>query len=486
MNTNREEKALFEFKHIMENLLQLLCKATEAQTGYLYWVNRKRQQFVLETSKTKYPNVMFKDRVAFDKYFLDDFKNIAGTNQLKVGRDIDRSLLQHYFDQAAINYLTIIPFQNNGETVALTVLETEDPIPLEELEPILSAYNNAHVNVLNTYLELTDLYEDEQKWADYDDSLKVFTINQGIVDIINKMIVEMQKLLPTGGIVVAVRGMNTWVTVLRSSLASKSPDMGLMVEEKSLAYEALQKGEPLFSIHFNQNPKRISSSELRTDGATYAIPMLIQSRRHAVVITYDKNPLIFKESVKHQLNNLARVAALSIKSEMNGLPPEMDLFTTEFGNFSEDLWRLNLEQQIHRPKSEKDHVWFGMIGIDNLTDLRSKYRLEDLKKLQRLMVKAINPSRLGYNGIIGYNSDYVFTYMISGTAEDDHRVWLDTNIDDLKNKLDLGDERRVEVRIKAGFIKLDDDKQDADQIVLDAKQALNMAISNRDTSFVNM
>lgn len=486
MNTSREEKALFEFKKIMENLMQLLCKATASNTGYLYWVNRKREQFVLETTETEYSNVMFKDRIDFNKFFLDDYKNITSPVQLEVGKQLDISQLKHYFDQPFVKSVTIIPFQNNGETVALTVLESENLLSMQAFKKIFSAYISAHVNVLNTYLELTDLHDDEQKWLDYDQKLNHLTTHSGSVDVLKKLIIEIQSLVPTGGVVVAVRGMSTWVTVLRSVKSPKSPEVGLMVEEKSLAHEALQKGESLFSIHFNQNPKRISSSEIQTEGATLAIPMLIRDKRHAVILAYDKNPLVFKESVKHQLKNLVRVASLEIKSEMNGKESSFDLFTTEYGSLKQEMWMLSLDQYLERARPATDQVWFGMIGIDNLAELRSQYRLDDLKKVQRLMVKALNPSRLGYNGIIGFNSDYVFTYIFSGSAEDDHQSWLETNIQDLKSKLDLGDARQVEVIIKAGFVKIKPERTDSDKVLNDAKQALNTAMTNKDASYVSV
>lgn len=486
MNTNREEKALFEFKKIMENLMQLLCKATATNTGYLYWVNRKREQFVLETTETEYSNVMFKDRIDFNKFYLDDYKNITSPVQLEVGKQLDISQLKHYFDQPSVKFVTIIPFQNNGETVALTVLESENALSMQEFKKIFSAYVSAHVNVLNTYLELTDLHDDEQKWLDYDQKLNNLTTNSGSVDILKKLITEIQSLLPTGGVVVAVRGMSTWVTVLRSVKSPKSPEVGLMVEEKSLAHEALQKGESLFSIHFNQNPKRISSSEIQTEGATLAIPMLIRDKRQAVILAYDRNPLVFKESVKHQLKNLVRVASLEIKSELNGKENSFDLFTSEYGSLNQEMWMLSLDQYLGRVRPLTDQVWFGMISIDNLAELRSQYRLDDLKKVQRLMVKALNPSRLGYNGIIGFNSDYVFTYIFSGVTEDEHQSWLETNMQDLKSKLDLGDARKVEVVIKAGFVKIKPDQTESDKILTDAKQALNTAMTNKDASYVSV
>jgi hypothetical protein len=322
------------------------------------------------------------------------------------------------------------------------------------------------------------MFEDQSRWEGYDRSLDSFNKNLTHVQVLDHLLNEVQRLLPGGGCSIVLRGMETWVSVLRSEKSYNSPSLGLMVEERSMAFDALQKGEPVFSMHFNQNPKRISTSESETEGATLAIPMLINGRRQSVLLVYDKNPLVFTESVKHQLKNLVRVAGLSIRAKMGKKRISDDLFTSEYGNFKPDLWKLSLEKQIERKNSGSEHVWFGMIGVENLSEIRSQYRLDDLVKLQRIIVKAINPSRLGYNGIIGFNSDYVYSYIFVGMSEEHHKQWLKTNILDLKNKIDLGDGRKVSVSINAGSTKLTNDARDMDEIINDAKQSLNVAMNS--------
>src|SRR5690625_6525314 len=49
--------------------------------------------------------------------------------------------------------------------------------------------------------------------------------------------------------------------------------------------------------------------------------------------------------------------------------------------------------------------------LENLSELRASFRLGELKKIQRIIVRALNPSRLGYNGFIGFHSDYVYPYL---------------------------------------------------------------------------
>lgn len=481
MSSKREEKALLEFKHIMDDLMQLVGRSTNAKTAYLYWVNRSRQQFVLETTYTEFSNVMFKDRIGFEKFYLDQFKEINDILQLEVGNEVSEEDLLHYYNRVPTNYLTIIPFENNNSTVALTVLETEQALNIREFEKPISAYRNAHMNVLNTYLELTDLYEDQKKWTEYDKSADMITTKMSHVDVFSVMAEEMQKLLPSGGVSVVLRGMETWVNVLRSSKSPEYPSIGLMVDEKSMAYDALQKGETLFSIHFNQNPKRISASEKSTDGATLAIPVLMSEKRCAVVLAYDKNPLTFKESTKHQLRNLVKIASLTIQANEDNTNISQNILSTEYGNFQPELMDRCIETERER-ESGKGQMWFGLIGIDNLSELRSRFRLEDLKKLQRLMVKALNPSRLGMNGMIGFHSDYVYSYVMMSSDKEQHDEWLETVRQDLKNKLDLGDGRKVEVLINYGSKEVESESGEMKELWKEVKQSLSSAMRNENAT----
>ncbi|TVQ67671.1 MAG: GAF domain-containing protein [Balneolaceae bacterium] len=485
MTTNREEKALREFKQIMRDLLRLLARSVDVPVAYLYWVNRYRKQFVLETSTTTLSNVMFKDRIDFDRHFLDDFKNIAGILQLETGRNIREEELSHYFDGNTARHITLLPFQNNGQTVALSVLEGKDLLSLRKYEEEITAYRNAHLKVLNTYLELTDLYQDQQIWTDYDKDLEQLSTARQSHEMITRMVNSMQKWLPDGAVTVALKGMGTWVTALRSEQASNAPELGLMVEEKTLSYECLQRGESIFTMHFNQNPKRFSSSESGTDGATLAIPLIINDRRHAAVLATDKNPIHFNESVSHQLKNIVRIAALSIRSNMPaGESGFGDLFTTEYGSFIPELMKESLKGILHRRQGKNEACWFGLISIDNLASLRTRHSVAELKELQTLLVRALNPARLGYNGFIGLHSDYIFSYLFTLDNEELHRSWLETNFRDVQSKIVLGGGAPVEVHLKAGFLKAENG--DADQIIDGAKKALNTAMNNRELSYVQV
>jgi len=473
MDKKREDKALFEFKHALDDIVQLLRKSTEADTVYMYWVNRTREQFVLETNSTILPNVMFKDRINFKEYFLNGFKEIEQVMQLKVEDDVELEELTHYHDFVPVRFLTLVPFINNGETVALTVIETEFQINLSDYEDVLSSYRNALVNLLNTYLELTDLYDKQKEWLKYDIALDKITPKMHKAEILERMAIEMQKLVPNGGVTIVARGMDCWSSVYRTVHSPDHPALGLMVEEKSIAYDALQKGTDQFTIHFNQNPKRICSGEYKTEGATYAIPILMNDRRHAVILVSHHNPLVFKDSVKHKLKNFVRIAALNIQINQGRVEMDEDLLTSEYGSYIPELWERSLNVQIRRSGMTDERAWFGFAAINNLQEIRSRLRLEDLKRLQKSVVNIINPGQYGHKGIIGFNTDYVYSVLLTGSDPESDRKWKDAVRNQLKNPIELLNGQKVELSMTFGLIDVDVSLGDVYEHIKKAKKVLS-------------
>ncbi len=113
-------------KHVLKNLIFLLRSASEMETVYMYWVNRSRRQFVLETKSTALENVMFKDRLQFEEHFLNEYKDITEPKAVEVGEKLREESLKHYYNEVPVRNVTMLPFVNNGETVAMTVLESKN------------------------------------------------------------------------------------------------------------------------------------------------------------------------------------------------------------------------------------------------------------------------------------------------------------------------------------------------------------------------
>lgn len=481
MGQKRQEKALREFKQVLEDLVFLLRQSSDMQTVYLYWVNRSREQFVLETKSTTLSNVMFQDRVNFANHYLQSFKDISEPVEITVGEDLQPQELSHYYEQVPIQHMTLLPFRNNDQTVAITVLESGEHGITEEKSDVIYSYIEALRNVLNTYLEISDLYERQEEWVEYEQSLERLDSRGHRAEIIQRMINEMQQHLPQGSVSFIAKGMNRWSNVCNSRGSHNALPVGMPLEERSLAQEALQKGEPEFSIHFNNNPKRLSPREPQTEGATLAIPLMFDDRRQGLVLAYDKNPLVFKESTKHKLINYVRTASLLIQSRNPSLELDEPFLVNEYGGFLPDIWERVVDNEISSLKqgARDRFTWLGLVTLDNLSELRTRMRLEDLQHMQRDLIQRFNPSRFGIPGIIGSHADYVYTFLIQSRDPKAVEQWTKALKKDLEGPIELSNGAELETSIKVGFTKLDETKEDSYQVLSNAKSALSQAMKKR-------
>lgn len=480
MGQNRQEKALREFKQVLDDLVFLMRSASEMETVYMYWVNRSREQFVMETKSTVLDNVMFKDRISFDNHFLNDYKDVDEPTAIEIGKDIPASELNHYYNEVPVQYVTLLPFVNNGETVAITVLESKDHIFTEDKSDVIYSYINALRNVLNTYLEISDLYEQQDEWIDYEECITNLEVRCHRADLVKRLLNLIQSFLHDGGVSFISQGMESWCNVMNADEAKYAPPIGMKMEERSMAYEAADQGKAEFAIHFNNNPKRLSPRELHSEGATLAIPLIMKDRRQGIILVYDKNPLLFKESTKHKLINLVRIAGLQILSNDPKLDVDQSILTNMHNAFLPDLWERTVNLELNRLKNGQDkyHSWFGLITLSNLPELRTKLRMEQLDQMQKDLIAAFNPSRFGYPGILGYHSDYVYTFFIQSKDEEAVQKWTQSLKKELSSSFELKNGIHIDTGIKIGFAKIDQKYDDCYQVLKNAKSALSQAIKS--------
>ena len=485
LSEKRQEQALREFKELLADLNMMLRQATDMETVYMYWVNQARGQFVLETTSTRCPNTMFQDRVEFENHFLFDYATITEPIQLEVGKHLDESELNHYYDSVPVRFLTLIPFVNNGQTIAITVMESKFNNMTEEEEASVFVYEHALSRLLNTYLEVSDLSEDQQEWLFYEESLQRLESEKRPVEILTTLMSEVAAMLPKGGVFLVARGMNAWTNVLNSVSAFQPPPIGMQLEERTIAYDALQKGSAEFSIHFNSNPKRLASREPQSYGATIAVPLSVHDRRQAVLVAYDENPLIFKQSVKHKITNLARVASLKLTAEEPRRSVTSDLLSHDTGAFLPDLWEKTLALQLRRIQEGVDyHTWFGFVTIENLSGLRSRHRFEDLQQLQKELIRQLNPSNFDLTGFIGSNTDYVYAYLIQSRDPNAIQRWNEALASERLTNLQLHNGQAESLSLISGGLELAEHHSDVHSVVREGKSLLSDVVKSSNKKFM--
>ena len=479
LGEKRGEKALRKFKQVLSDSVTLLRHSTDTETVVLYWVNKNREQFVLEAKSTSFTNTMFQDRVAFSNLYLNDYKDITEPVKLEVGKHILPEELIHYYKQVPVRFVTLLPFINNGETVAITVLESKFNTLTEEEEESIVAYMSALGNLLYTYMELSDLSENQSQWSKYEQTLDQFLENRSVVEMLYFLVNRVQTEIGNGGVSLVCRGMDQWNVVMNAERATGFLPIGTVLDQQTIAEEALQTGKPVFSIHFNGNPKRISQRESMSRGATFAVPLLISDRRQAVLLVFHDNPLVFKESTKHKISNMVRVAALRLAPNFDERDFLRDFAAHQYRAFDSDLIEKIVSSEIARSSLEIDHrAYFGLITVDDLSTLRTRLRLEELKMLQSELILQLRPSNFGLTGILGFHSDYIYSFVIQASDEQAVDQWAHAIQRNLGNPIGLGDGREVGVAVRLGYTSIHSEVRDYSQALSEAKTALSHVMKN--------
>lgn len=472
----KEQQTIREFKELLTDLAEMLRRATHSTTVYMYWINKQRQQFVNEVASTKAVNAVFQDRVDFEDHYLHEFFDITEPVQIEVGRHIAKSDLNHYYGKNEVKYVTLIPFINKSETIAITALESER----QELEPdeeaALFFYEDALTKLLNTYLEVNNLSEDQQKWSEYEEAIKRIQRERRPVHVIQQLLEEINKYLTNGGALMASRGMDAWCALVSSSEAQNPPLTGTRLEEGTIGYQALESGEAEFCIHFNGNPKRIAAREPLSNGATMAVPILVHDRRQALIMAYDENPLLFTESLKHKINNLCRICSLKLTASEPRSSLKEDLLANTYTAFIPDIWEVSLKAALERAKIEPDiHTWFGLVTLKDLSSLRARYRLDELKSLQHELVVTLNPSNFGLSGYLGSKTDYVYTFLIQGNNPDAIDIWNNALHDLGDKQIQFSNGKEEPIEFIAGYTKITQEYNEIRSIIKQANKALSDA-----------
>lgn len=421
LSAKREKDHLENFKKIIRDMIVLLRSSLQADTVSLHWINSNREIFVLETYATIHNNVVYEDRVKQDQHFLERYRSIKSVTALEVGVHLSSSDLNHYTSASGIRYIYLIPLISNSETVAITSIESVARATLSQSdEKSIRAFQKAVARLLHTYLEISDLLDKQSEWVQYDEVAARLSDKRSAVEITLSLLNELQMLGGSNsGTLLMARGMDDWHTVLYSEKSHYPPAVGLALQEQSMAAQALQKGEPFFSAHFNANPKRVSVHEPLCHGASLAVPIMMRHRRQLLALVYSENPLMFNDVLRYKMINLCRICGLKLEALLPGLGIDEDLFSSGLMAYSNELFQASLQSILRHENDTLSALstWVAMVTVGNIADLRTRYRLEELRELQNEILARLRPQHTGSPGLIGLYSDYTYTLIIQSADE---------------------------------------------------------------------
>lgn len=472
LSQKREEFSKKKFKQTVADLLLLLRYAADLETVALYWINNFRKQYVLEKFTSKVKSTVFLDRIDFGHYFLDEFRDLTEPVKLEIGRDIQPSELAHYHNEVPSRFILLVPFVNNGETIAITILESKFNTLTEDEQTAILAYGNALANVLHTYTELTELSEEEAGWNAYERQIAQLELQRSDYAKIQFVQDTIHADLTAGTVTLLVRGLSGWTVVSNAAGSYHPVPPGTLLHRHTIGFEALTLGASAFSTHTNGNPKRISPFEPLAEGVSLAIPMVLSDRRMALWMVHDTNPMNFKESNRHRWVNLVRLLGYQLVQFRQKAELE-EYFNAKFGLLNPDIMEFALNNLLKLSQKTRNTVYFGMATPADLPSIRTKYSVEELAELQTEALRRMDFGRYNLNGFLGFHSDYVYSFVLSGESSRTFDEWREKVEFDFRKPFELSGGQRPIVRMNLIAAPLSGQYSDAYEVINAVKQQLN-------------
>ncbi|MDI6400369.1 GAF domain-containing protein [Balneolaceae bacterium ANBcel3] len=480
--SDREKEYRVSYKKMIRDILVMLRASLQAETVAMHWINNQKEVFVLEHFSTTQKKVVFEDRVEKNKHYLGKYDAIKSVTLLEVGAHLQAEDLDHHTGESSVEFIYLIPFVYDSETVAVTSVEMLEKKMLSDQDiHIIQAYEKVIFRLLKAYLELSDLTEKQSEWIDYEQVVEGVCKTSSPIELVLYVLKSLDTFVrPYGGCSLMARGMNEWHTVLYPESGAYPPPVGLVVMDGSLSARALDTGEPVFSSHLNANPKRIAPNEPLSYGASLVVPVMHHQRRQLMILVYHENPLLFSEALKHKISNLCRIAGLKLESMLPGLDVGEDIFSTSVTSFRKELFVAVMERllkHIESPEAKTAYnVWMGMVSVGNLADLRTRYRLDELRDLQKEIVLHLAPSRYELPGIIGEHSDYVYSFVIQSPDESAFRKWTERVRDVFEKPVLFGGGNSEKIQLHVGC-KVIKEPQDPNTVTQTVRSAMNEAVN---------
>lgn len=421
----REEAILQQFRSLLSDVTRLLRHATGARTVALHWVNRQREIFVPETHASSRPDVVFKDRIPFGDTFLDAHRDLDEARWLKIGKDVAPDALSHYYDRTFVpsGFVYLQPFRSSGETVALSVIETDSNEWTPSATEALSAYSASLDNLLHTYLELSNLLESQKGWLEYDRALDELMRRREPVDIVWDMAQLAADLIPGSEVSLVLKGYSEWKAMGRFGFNNMLP--AALVSSPSMVNEALKTDATLFSLHINGSPNRINSREAAASGASIALPVRTSSGTVAVLLVNHPDALSFHDANRHQLANLVRTSGLKLDSVIKNI--KGDPFNASNGAIRPELADAIIELELNRLRQSESgsdsHAWVGYTTPADYSSIRTRLSTDELKAFHRSILEQIALNENGIHTVAMYHADHIHGFMVFGKEDDDIQKW---------------------------------------------------------------
>lgn len=461
---NREAGPKSEFSYLMKKVLTTVKEANFAHTVAFYWINRDKNQMVLESYVSESEKFTAHRRRELG---TDVISQIAESGKPQVLSRVNISgqleMLGYYDGVEPVKSFVGVPVFypkvgiGAGDPVAVLVLDSmeEDAFGPETLT-LLGQFTKLISALIKSYTDKYDLLLDSEVLRSITRMRDQLKLDFSLYNIVRTLSEESSRLVSWDYITVVLfdESRKTWAIQYVMNRMN-DPYVALTQEvdpQHSLVGTVLQTSTPRIFDHYDPTglPRFYKAERVDSQGALMLLPINSVNRCYGVLVIESKDRKTYSESDAKLLQKLVEVSSWALEilslSEVVNNYISMDETT---GVAARKYFLARMNEEVQRANDFSSHLALVMVSIDSMNDLLSRYGKDGfdfaLQNVGRIIKSFIRPYDL-----VGRYDFNQFAVLLMHTTANEAYLWAEKLRKNIASNIINIDQKSFSVTVSVG------------------------------------
>jgi diguanylate cyclase (GGDEF)-like protein len=471
---NAEEGPRAEFNALIQRVLSVVKDVQFAHTVALFWINREKQQLVLEGYTTDSEKFMTNRRLPIGS---DIVSQIAANGKPQIVNFVDAlgqgDMVPYYETTDVVKTFVGVPIFFSG-------IQSQDPVAVLALDCLeADAYGNETITslaqiaklistLIRSYTSKYDLLLDSEVLRSISRVREQLSIDFGAHSITRSLAEETSKLVPWDYIAIVLfdDSRKSWVVhnLLNRMNDPYVPLMSELDPQQSLVIGVIQTGVPkiIDDLSTTTVPRFYQAERCESKGALVIIPLNSLNRCYGALVIESKDPKTYSDADVKLVQKLAETSswALEILSLTEVMNNYVSLDETT-GVSTRKSFMGRLHEEVQRASDFSNDLSLVMVSIDRMDDHIARYGREAFDFILQNVGRMVKVSIRPYD-VVGRFDFNCFVILLVNTTSNEASLWAEKIRKNVASNILNIDNKSFSVTISVGVAGAINEASDVD------------------------
>jgi diguanylate cyclase (GGDEF)-like protein len=471
---NAEESPRAEFNALIQRVLSVVKDVQFAHTVALFWINREKQQLVLEGYTTDSEKFMTNRRLPIGS---DVVSQIAVNGKPQIVNFVDalgqNDMVPYYETTDVVKTFVGVPIFFSG-------IQSQDPVAVLALDCLeADAYGNETIislaqvaklisTLIRSYTSKYDLLLDSEVLRSISRVREQLSIDFGAHSITRSLAEETSRLVPWDYVAIVLfdDSKKSWVVhnLLNRMNDPYVPLMSELDPQQSLVIGVIQTGVPkiIDDLSTTTVPRFYQTERCESKGALVIIPLNSLNRCYGALVIESKDPKTYSDADVKLVQKLAETSswALEILSLTEVMNNYVSLDETT-GVSTRKSFMGRLHEEVQRASDFSNDLSLVMVSIDRMDDHIARYGREAFDFILQNVGRMVKVSIRPYD-VVGRFDFNCFVILLVNTTSNEASLWAEKIRKNVASNILNIDNKSFSVTISVGVAGAIDEASDVD------------------------